>query len=394
MERNKSCAALKIADWRPAIIGAALAMMMLLQVLAEGSFTVIQISSLVVLLVLTSTALTYTTTNAIPILVWVVFAVFSCLLICSIIIALQVIGSVSFLRVFAIIAYLFVGFLFASRLDHKILERTLPAYGITLALVLSFVLYDNDRIFERLSGHLHPNLWGFILATSIPLISFSSLRPMVKTAIVFFFFYLLAFELQTRAAFLWSVLALAIFVPFWLLQQRMRSQTKSLLFAAIVCAFLIVAFLVATNLAFFSNLLHLDSVTRGLGSGLSGRTTLWALAFEEFKERPLFGHGFDAGRYFASTYFESYVIGEIGSLHNSYFTMFFDLGLIGGSIYIFILLSALSGAVATRSFALIGFMVVYLGMGITESRPLNVANSSGLLFAVFLPYLSTIWYRR
>lgn len=371
-----------------------MAFMMLLQVLDEGSLAIIQISSLLVLVVLSVVVTTYHRTNSIPVSIFFIFSLLFIILLLSNLIALEVIGSSNFLRASAIIGYLIVGFLIAARLDHYIIERALPTYGIGVALVLAYVLYDNDRLFDRLSGHLHPNLWGFIIATSLPLVIFSKMHLLFKIVISTFFFYLLAFEFQSRAALSWAIFSFVVFLPFQFVGRSSRAYVKQFRIFGTAIALVASALLAIANFDFVRDVFQFDSTTRGVASGLSGRTTIWAEAFRVFQDRPLFGYGFDSGRYFASNFFAVYVAGEIESLHNSYLTMFFDTGLVGGSFYLFIIVFALGGAFVSRNLMLISFLVVYLGLGITDSRPLNVGNPPGLLFVILLPYLSTLFLLR
>jgi O-antigen ligase len=378
------------SDWRPAIIGVFMAFMMLLQVIQEGSSEIIQMSSLMVFIVLTLTVATYPKTNFVPMSVIFLVTLFYFLLILSNFIALEVIGVSSFLRMSAIIGYLIIGLLFAARIDHSIIERALPAYAVGLTLVLTYVLYDNDRIFTRLSGHLHPNLWGFVVTTSLPFVLFSRINLVFKIIISSFFLYLLAFEFQTRAALAWAIFSFLVFLPISFMRRKSSGDARLVRILAITIALSTLVILFVANLDFVRAVFQFDSSTRGVGSGLSGRTTIWAEAFQVFKQRPLFGHGFDSGRFFASNYFEVYVAGEIESLHSSYLTMFFDMGMTGGTLHLVLVGLAFSGALVSRNLIFISFFIVYLGMGITEARPLNVANPPGLLFVVLLPYLITV----
>lgn len=381
-------------DRRPAIIGVVMAFMMLLQVLYEGSPKIIQISSLIVFFVLSVIVTTYQKTNFVPFSILVLFGLLFFMLLLSNIISLNVIGISSFSRIFAIIGYLIIGLLFAARLDHYIIERALPAYAIGIALVLVYVLYDNDRIFARLSGHLHPNLWGFVVATSLPFVFLSKIRFLFKLIILAFFLYLLAFEFQSRAALSWAIFSFVVFLPVRFIGNKSSANTKLLIISLVLIAISAMVILIVVNLDFVWAIFQIESSTRGVGSGLSGRTTLWAEAFHIFQDRLVFGHGFDSSRYYASNFFEVYVAGDIESLHNSYLTMFFDMGLIGGCLYLLIVGFALGGAFASRNIILISFFIVYLGMGLTESRPLNVGNPPGILFVVLLPYLATVYLLR
>lgn len=377
-------------DRRPVLFGAVLALMMLAQVLGEGGDIVIQLSSFVVLIVLALIILSYKPTNSVPGISWFIFIVFFFLMFISNWIGIFVVGSAAFIRVAAISSFLLVGVLLSYRLEHRILERALPSYAIGLALVLVFVLVDNDRQFERLRGHLHSNLWGYLAATIMPIVALSRIRLIIKVLAVSFLIYLLAFEFQARAALAWAVAGLIVFIPLQaIIKAPNRSVKAAVLFVTFFGSVLLALLAFVFSDWILTEVFKVGSASRGFGSGLTGRTGLWNAALDVFLERPIFGHGFDSGRYYASNFFFVYAIGKIESLHSSYITVFFEMGIVGGSWYLLIIGVALAGAFSSKDMVLASFLLIYLAMGLTETRQMNIANSSGILFVILLPYLST-----
>jgi O-antigen ligase len=379
-----------VKDRRPAILGILLAAMMLFQVLGRGESWIIQGSSLLTLIAFFAITFSYRITNTFPAGLFVLFGVFAFTLLFSGINAAQTLGADVMIRVIAVLAFLCVGILLAQRREHQLLEQAFPVFSLAIVAVIVFVLYDNDRIFARLSGHLHPNLWGFIAATSIVGLVYLRAPLMIKIALVGFILYMLAFEFQTRAALIWATFGALVFgaYEFFLKVRTSRWILPGYTFIITLGAIFLIVSIYLSDWVFY-DVLDGGSATRGVGSGLTGRTEIWPLFLSTYAEKPIFGHGFDMSRYFAENYFGAYVAGEISSTHNSYLTILFDMGIFGFSLYFCILTIALFGALSSKRKSLFAFFVVYSLMGITESRPLNVGNPSAIFFVLLLPYCAS-----
>lgn len=377
----------KIRDLRPAVLGVSLGLMMLFQVLGQGSPESIQASSLVILVIAFVIVISYKPTNSISQPAILLVGVLCVILIAGAVRSSALLGSTVLIRAGAVVLFLLLGLIYARRRDHAILERAFPVYALTLALVLVYVLIDNDRQFARLRGHLHPNLWGFVAATAAAGLLFLKASIAVRTIVIGFVLYMIAFEFQARGAFVMASLTVLAFGS-WYIFSAVRKQKAALpyLTAFVMAAVaLILAVFVFADLILI-DLLQIHSTSRGLESGLTGRTEVWGMFLTFFAQEPLWGHGFDMSRFFAANYFGAYVAGEIASSHNSYLTILFDFGVSGIAIYTVLLILAFVGALRGQHRNLIPFLAIYLLMGVTESRPLNVGNSSGILFALVLPY--------
>jgi O-antigen ligase len=122
-------------------------------------------------------------------------------------------------------------------------------------------------------------------------------------------------------------------------------------------------------------LLKLDNADRGIGSGFTGRSTVWAQTLQLWMNSPLLGLGFRQH--------ESFLPGNV-SAHNAYLAMLADTGLIGTLLYIALVLGALVAALTIDdkpSRRLISVVIVsYIVYGFFERRAINGGNPYSLLF--------------
>jgi O-antigen ligase len=151
--------------------------------------------------------------------------------------------------------------------------------------------------------------------------------------------------------------------------------------AGVIAVLLVAEFLL-------NEVLQINSATRGIDSGLTGRIDIWYLFLNLIAERPLFGYALDMSRFYAENYFRTELGGEISSAHNSYITILFDLGLVGAIVYLTLLAMMLLGALKEKNMMFFSFILIVALAGLTESRPLNVGNSAGLLFVILIPYFA------
>ena len=372
-------------DYRPAILGCGLSGMMLLQLVGKGSGLFIQVSSFMMLFLTLMIALSYPKTNRLNAMLVLLVSAFSLIIVMEAFRAAEFLGAAVFFRAVGVLMFLALGLLLATRKDHGLLERALPVYAVTFVGVLVIVLLDNDRQWDRLRGHMHPNLWAFVAATAMVGIMTARIPLYVRYFLIAFVAYMLAMEFQTRGALIWSSLTIGCFGLLYALK-GMRLSKRPLLHLS-----LYVVIFIALTAGFLASLdyllvevLAVNSATRGLDTGFTGRGMIWAEYLTRFAERPLLGHGFDMSRYVAENFLTDAGGRDISSTHNSYLTMLFDTGLVGFAIYITLLALMILGAL--RSGALMPFIMVFLLSGITESRPLNVGNPSGLLFVLLIPY--------
>lgn len=270
-----------------------------------------------------------------------------------------------------------VGYLIAQHQDKNLLEKIFVWFAIFLSIVLVIVLIDNDRLWARLMGRLHSNLWAAVCIAAIP--GALALRNhWASAALTVFVLYMVAFEFNARGPLLYGIATIVAFAVLWAFhnpRKALTPRTQALLVAGLGIALtgLIVNWdFVATNILF------IDSVTRGLGSGFTGRLVLWGELLDVALANPLTGVGFRMHDTFV-------LVPGLVSAHNAYVAMLVDLGVIGLGLYLIIISASLWRSIAVQRRWLIGaYLVGYVLLGLTEARAVNVGNPASILFILAL----------
>jgi hypothetical protein len=143
---------------------------------------------------------------------------------------------------------------------------------------LAFIMYGAPQ--NRFVGGIHPNIFSqasIILAFS----ALMFLSGWKKTAVILASLFV-AFLVDSRYALA------TVFIMYFgllLLDTRVKAKLLSLVFfIALIAMFLF------TNV--FSELFSLNDATRGLSSGVSGRSSNWDYFLPQLSEHPFFGYGF------------------------------------------------------------------------------------------------------
>lgn len=385
--KNRADLAPAKTDYRPALLGFTLSLMMLIQALGEGSSIFIQFSSIFTLVVIGLISLSYHPTTKLNLILLTLIASLALVVVLGAIRTTYYFGSSAFVRPAGVLLFLLLGILLAQRKEHYLIERALPIYSITLVVVLIYILIDNDRNWGRLRGHLHPNLWAYVAETAVVGVLSARMSVLAKAVLISFFLYMIAIEFNTRSLFIWASLTIIFFLSVYIVRDLKSTRRPLFYISSIAFAFLTIAITVIVSFDYILyDIMAINSPTRGLTSNLTGRFDLWSEFWALFLEKPVFGHGFDMSRYFAENYFSGIVPGDIYSTHNSYLTMLLDFGIIGLSIYFSIIILMVVGTIKSKRIELAPFIMVALLSGLTESRPLNVGNASALLFVLLMPY--------
>lgn len=176
---------------------------------------------------------------------------------------------------------------------------------------------------------LHPNLTGYIYGAGILLMSYkiiTSKKNFTKIywAILFLMCFIFVFAAQARTGLIAALFACCVagFVSY----KYWSSRLKTVFFSLSLCAVAAV-FIYLTEINYYlTEMLDLDSNTRGLDTGGTGRLVLWARAYNDF---------LDAGwRIFVGgglRYSSAEIIGY--STESSYLTILLDSGLFGFILY-------------------------------------------------------------
>ena len=368
-----------------------LSSMMMLQLFTEGSYQYIQMSSAIAIGSALFLLISKRSTKKINSLVLALYFVLISIILINSYRSIDTIGMSALLRGSAVIVALVCGIFIAAVQNSNLLKDTLTHMSQIFLIVLFFVLFDNDRLWTRLAGHLHPNLWGFLAASFVPGVMFLKTGIIRKIIIIFAYFYFILFEFQTRGSFIWSALVILLFTSAYLLSPR-YSYSSALIRLAIIWLIVFAAFFVLSFFGYYLlfEVLDMNSSSRGIGSGLSGRTEIWASVLDKFLESPLIGHGLDSSRLFVSQYFSE----DLVSTHNTFVTVLFEFGVSGLTVYVLAIILSLWGVYKHKNFELLAFLLVYNLSGLTESRPLNVGNPSSLFFLFTLPYCTSLAFKK
>lgn len=180
----------------------------------------------------------------------------------------------------------------------------------------------------------HPNLLGFILAGSLPVIVWRAIeekghwkrRGLILLSVITLGLIFLTGSRGSLSAVLLAAIALLArgMMRGWL--QRVR-VTHILVISILLLLPLVTAYLVSSHRlehvgSYLSDYLALTTSQRGLKSGLSGRTDIWQIAFRLLskQDRWLFGFGYRAGDRM------------VGTIDNGYVQLLFESGLIAGGL--------------------------------------------------------------
>lgn len=121
-----------------------------------------------------------------------------------------------------------------------------------------------------------------------------------------------------------TMVAMAAFFAFYYVVQK--GTTKAAVYAVAAFAMLGIIMLVSPYIQYIvlERILHMHDKARGIGSGFTGRVTMWQYALEKFWERPVLGAGF------RSTTYSS----EFGGVHSGYLKILVETGAVGATIIV------------------------------------------------------------
>lgn len=175
---------------------------------------------------------------------------------------------------------------------------------------------------DRFVGGIHPNLLGAVILSAFILAQFNTGKLMTLLKITSFAF---AAAISSRYSLVGCLIAALVFrVTFY----KLGLRTISLLIVS-ACVLVILA-------QQYSDVLMISDADRGIGSGISGRDSLWTSAFDLIANNPL-GAGYKRGDPFLSG-------------HNGFLRLIVEFGVIGGGILIGAVLLLVSQAVVNAYF--------------------------------------------
>ncbi len=135
------------------------------------------------------------------------------------------------------------------------------------------------------------------------------------------------------------------------------------------------SYLAAIGDVISTDVFKLNDPYRGLGSGFTGRSDLWAEAINTWMRAPLFGVGYHQS--------DRFITDQLGA-HSAYLSTLADMGVAGLLLYCGLLLWSFLAGLAiedarTRRVTL-ALIVGYAVYGLFESRAFNLGNPFSLLF--------------
>jgi O-antigen ligase len=274
----------------------------------------------------------------------------------------------------------FTLYLIVMKLDLD-LQKVLLFTAIYISILMPAVIHNSRDVWGRLEPFdLHPNFVSMMAIVVLlgamstrNILVFAVLSPMALYVIV---------RMQSRASLLAALLAMAIIIANYLWQNRSPRMMK-LLGLAFVLAGIASATAALAGYSIFdyiygvvNNLFLIDDSNRGLDSGASGRSDLWAAAFHLWATHPIFGVGFKGHMQFMP---------ENAPAHNAFLGLLADNGLTGLIGYMLIIAGA-GWAIFKRGpqkltmygqrMAIIFPYIVY---GMLETRAFSFGNTYSLL---------------
>ncbi|HUW33880.1 MAG TPA: O-antigen ligase family protein [Planctomycetota bacterium] len=262
------------------------------------------------------------------------------------------------------------------------LRLGLGLFGAAGTLILFAVaLLNRGASRELVNNSLNPNAFGFF-AMACGSFAFC-LRPTALRAAIIACAVFCIMAVSSRA----SLLGLAVTVAFQVLaRQTLRSAVQRALILAAVLAAVFLLFEQAGDI--IRSVLALDDPRRGIGSGFTGRTAVWAEVWELFEKNPVLGVGF-----------RCHQIASGEDANNGYLAYIAETGILGGVAGLLLIGTALVRSWRRRRDdlvhgVLLSAAVGYLAHSVFERFIFNAGNPGSLLFILWIVYSITDRRRR
>jgi O-antigen ligase len=262
------------------------------------------------------------------------------------------------------------------------LKKVLVLQAIVINLLLPVILASSNWVWGRLEpAQLHPN-YVAMMGTVAALGAMSVRSPFWMVVLGAMPLYTMS-AMQSRASMIATTSGVVIVICHYLWVRRSRQLLGRLAVLAMIGAAACIALsFVGVNVFGaigdqISGQLLLDDDRRGLGSGASGRSDLWAAAFNLWATHPLFGVGFKGHTQFMPDNMPA---------HNAFLGLLADNGLIGFIGYM-IIIGRSAYCLVTRGskhvsmFAQRAAIIFpYFLYGLVETRAFSFGNSYSLIF--------------
>lgn len=259
--------------------------------------------------------------------------------------------------------------------DRRLLRSIAGLYSIFTVPFLLYIILTGERTWGRLTAGTQPIMWG-LLGLTVCLGAFAR-KPGVLAAVAFAVGVYGMLESSSRESLVALAIALLVVTPLYLQgmkQSRLLSALAGLCVTLAAATVLFDPYILNAIHYVSHDVLLVDSAERGLDSGFTGRTGVWADTLNLWLKSPLYGIGFRQHERFL----------EGVPAHNSYLAMLADTGLVGFIVYLVLLVWSLFAAWGiqdqrTRRF-IIGTIVAYIINGFFDRRTINAGNPFGMFF--------------
>lgn len=251
----------------------------------------------------------------------------------------------------------------------------------SFAMIAQFLLYGID-LNGRNVGNFHPNTFGIQGLIILSLSFFSTNNNLLRS-----FFLIISFFLPSIVVSRGGLFAILFFLLFYLIFKYLinKNLSKILNYLSLGFIFLAPIFIILIYLLFpqlreiFVYFELIDSASRGLNSGFTGRTNLWVNALELFQFKPLFGYGFNNFGY---------------KIHSSWLKILIETGLFGFSLFFIFLLKLFLRSIYTlknnyneKLCVATSFVMGACAFGMIENLIFEVTQAFSLLFFFFISFI-------
>jgi O-antigen ligase len=274
----------------------------------------------------------------------------------------------------ASLAFVFaVTILVASSRDERLIRSIAVFYSIPAAFFLLYVSVTGAYVWGRLEAHGITADWWGLMGASLAMAGLSHRSRLLAALCIGVGLYItyVASARSDMLAILVGLLAVGM-LELRALRGSRLVMAIAMSLAALVFFMLFSSTITDTVTEAVVSTMKLNDPSRGLGTGLTGRTTVWADVFQIWLRSPWFGVGFH----------QEMMLTSGAPAHMIYLAMLASTGIFGFIWYISFLGAALLAAVAiierqTRN-VVVGTIVAYVAIGFFDSHGLGSANPLGL----------------
>jgi O-antigen ligase len=261
------------------------------------------------------------------------------------------------------------------------LRKLLVFQAVYIEILMPAVIRSSDNVW----GRLEPTCMTMNYASMMGIVAFfgalAARNIFLKGALSVLPLYTMVM-MQSRGSMMATIFGTFIIIGCWVYENWSRKLFQRLsitfVFAGIAC---VGAALAGYSIFDFigdtaTKLFMLDDSQRGMGSGASGRSDLWAAAYNLWATHPLFGVGFKGHTQFMP---------DNMLAHNAFLGLLADNGLVGLVGYLMIIVTSMVCLFrrGPQHLSMFGFRAAilfsYLLYGMIESRAFSFGNTYSVL---------------